>query len=316
MAVGKGKEDDLEGDVAYELLEVGFDASEKEITTAYRKASLKCHPDRNKDDPDAAEKFDRLTRAKDLLLDPARRALVDEQRKAKEELEKRYAQQDGKRRKLREDLEARETAASGGKSPAAAAAAKESAEEARKRYVQADFAARLKAKNAEIASRQSDLAAELSKARGDVEEARLQATWREGASVSLEVIKATLSEFNILSVEMDEGCAVIQVASREEAIRAVLECRARRQQMPFRVGMAKLPASQQAAAPEQPEKKVKKKQEKPAGAGGGAAFGKFEADILGDLAGLVAAQKKKKKKPAAPDDTAAGEQAPEAAAPA
>eukprot|EP00931_Biecheleriopsis_adriatica_P005376 TRINITY_DN10689_c0_g1_i1.p1 TRINITY_DN10689_c0_g1~~TRINITY_DN10689_c0_g1_i1.p1 ORF type:complete len:580 (+),score=194.40 TRINITY_DN10689_c0_g1_i1:66-1805(+) len=48
-------------------------ASISEVTTAYRKASLRVHPDRCPGDPSAAEKFARLTRARDLLLENARR---------------------------------------------------------------------------------------------------------------------------------------------------------------------------------------------------------------------------------------------------
>merc|ERR1740129_360233 len=102
MASGgqSSKDDDL-GDV-YELLGVSEEAGEKDIQGAFRKGSLKCHPDRNPDDPAAAEKFDRLTRAKELLLDAVRRAEYDRKRKAKRDLEERYAKEDETRRKLRE----------------------------------------------------------------------------------------------------------------------------------------------------------------------------------------------------------------------
>ncbi|KAA1084075.1 hypothetical protein PGT21_016493 [Puccinia graminis f. sp. tritici] len=41
-----------------------------QITSAYRKASLKVHPDRNPDDPLASEKFQALKTAFEILLDP------------------------------------------------------------------------------------------------------------------------------------------------------------------------------------------------------------------------------------------------------
>lgn len=41
----------------YNSLGVKPDASQDEVRKAYRKAALKHHPDKNKDDPGAAEKF-------------------------------------------------------------------------------------------------------------------------------------------------------------------------------------------------------------------------------------------------------------------
>lgn len=58
----------------YELLGVGPDATEQEIKNAYRRQALKTHPDKIPNDPDAKEKFQRLGRAKDTLLDPYSRS--------------------------------------------------------------------------------------------------------------------------------------------------------------------------------------------------------------------------------------------------
>jgi DnaJ family protein B protein 4 len=41
----------------YDALGIKPDASQDEIKKAYRKAALKYHPDKNQDDPKAAEKF-------------------------------------------------------------------------------------------------------------------------------------------------------------------------------------------------------------------------------------------------------------------
>jgi len=41
----------------YDALSIKPDASQDEIKKAYRKAALKYHPDKNKDNQEAAEKF-------------------------------------------------------------------------------------------------------------------------------------------------------------------------------------------------------------------------------------------------------------------
>jgi len=92
----------------YKILGVSPDVTEKQIEKAYRKASLKCHPDRNKDDKDAAQKFDRLTRAKEFLLKPAKRGLYDEKRKKEEARLKRFKEHNVKTQAMRLDLERRE----------------------------------------------------------------------------------------------------------------------------------------------------------------------------------------------------------------
>ena len=61
----------------YEVLEVDRKASEAEIKKAYRKLAVKYHPDRNTEDPQAAEKFREATEAYDVLKDPQKRAQYD-----------------------------------------------------------------------------------------------------------------------------------------------------------------------------------------------------------------------------------------------
>ncbi|MFD1106572.1 DnaJ C-terminal domain-containing protein [Sphingobium olei] len=61
----------------YSTLGVARGASEAEIKSAYRKLAKELHPDRNKDNPKAAEKFSAVTNAYDLLSDKDKRARFD-----------------------------------------------------------------------------------------------------------------------------------------------------------------------------------------------------------------------------------------------
>ncbi len=61
----------------YTTLGVARTASEKEIKSAYRKLAKQLHPDRNTDNPKAAERFSQATNAYDLLSDSDKRAQFD-----------------------------------------------------------------------------------------------------------------------------------------------------------------------------------------------------------------------------------------------
>lgn len=61
----------------YELLGIDRKAGEAEIKKAYRKLAVKFHPDRNTEDPQAAEKFREATEAYDVLKDPQKRDQYD-----------------------------------------------------------------------------------------------------------------------------------------------------------------------------------------------------------------------------------------------
>jgi len=54
---------------ACRILEVAEDVSKKELKKAYRRASLKYHPDHNQDDPDANKKFALIKCAYELLAE-------------------------------------------------------------------------------------------------------------------------------------------------------------------------------------------------------------------------------------------------------
>ena len=61
----------------YTTLGVARTADEKAIKSAYRKLAKELHPDRNKDNPKAAERFSQVTNAYDLLSDKTKRAQFD-----------------------------------------------------------------------------------------------------------------------------------------------------------------------------------------------------------------------------------------------
>lgn len=92
----------------YEILGVQIDADENTIRKAYRKKALECHPDKNPDNPRAAELFHELSKALEILTDKAARTAYDNVWKAKKAAELRNKQLDSKRQKLKADLEKRE----------------------------------------------------------------------------------------------------------------------------------------------------------------------------------------------------------------
>jgi DnaJ-class molecular chaperone len=61
----------------YQQLGIKRGASEADIKKAYRSLAKQLHPDRNKDNPKAAERFSKVTQAYDILSDKDRRAKYD-----------------------------------------------------------------------------------------------------------------------------------------------------------------------------------------------------------------------------------------------
>jgi len=61
----------------YEVLGVDDEATDRQIKKAYRKLSVKYHPDKNKGSEEAKEKFNEITKAYGILSDGDKKALFD-----------------------------------------------------------------------------------------------------------------------------------------------------------------------------------------------------------------------------------------------
>jgi len=65
------------GDSLYLVLGIAKTATSDDIKKAYRKLALKCHPDKNPDNPEAAEKFKEINHANSILSDSTKRNIYD-----------------------------------------------------------------------------------------------------------------------------------------------------------------------------------------------------------------------------------------------
>ncbi|GMK59262.1 hypothetical protein CspeluHIS016_0702770 [Cutaneotrichosporon spelunceum] len=150
MAILTEEERDID---PYDVLDITTDAGEKEIRKAYRKLSLRCHPDKNPG-PEAAAMFHTISLALAILTTPEKRQFIDGKLAQSRAQAARRAEMDSKRKAKVEDLLRREEDAKRARKDAAdarKAAAKEEAvrdegrrmvEERRKRQEAAAAAAR------------------------------------------------------------------------------------------------------------------------------------------------------------------------------
>jgi len=92
----------------YELFNVDETCSTQELTTAFRKKALTCHPDKYPDDKEKIEQFLLIKKALELLTDKQARQAYDACRKQKKLQQERLSQMDDKRKKFKEDLERNE----------------------------------------------------------------------------------------------------------------------------------------------------------------------------------------------------------------
>lgn len=98
----------------YGLLDISPAAAEPEIRRAYRRTALKYHPDKiTNPTPVDIDKFHLLQIAYDVLCDPSVRQLYDNAREARLRKERERDMMGAAKRKMREDLEARERAGAG-----------------------------------------------------------------------------------------------------------------------------------------------------------------------------------------------------------
>ncbi|RHZ60305.1 hypothetical protein Glove_355g84 [Diversispora epigaea] len=90
----------------YELLDVTYNDTREVIDKAYRRAAIRFHPDKNRDNTlEATNKFLLVSKAYQTLIDPKKKLEYDTLHKARIAAKKRYEALDTKRKAMKEELE-------------------------------------------------------------------------------------------------------------------------------------------------------------------------------------------------------------------
>lgn len=221
----------------YKILAVDDDATDSDIRKAYKKRALKCHPDKNPNNPEAAAEFVQLTEAIEVLLDTAARKAYDNFLKAKKATEIRHRQLESKRKRLKEELEARESAAV--QNAAREKHIKEQQTKDAAKQLEQEIE-RLRKEGSRLVAEeqeklQQQLREEASQLYCDADNGvRLRVKWRStkndvtngGYSAdSLHRIFEKYGEITALLVSRKKnGSAIIEFSTHEDAVRAVHEC--------------------------------------------------------------------------------------------
>ncbi|CEL99469.1 unnamed protein product [Vitrella brassicaformis CCMP3155] len=227
-------------------------ATDKTIQSAYKKKALACHPDKNPDDPDAADKFQRLQKTLEFLLDPVKRAKYDRHLKAQIEQRKRYEKQGKEKRKLREDLEARESAASGSRHDHHRDHSVGSPEHEVKRLRKENIA-RMTQHRADASATPSRRPEQSRSSTGgfvsaDLSACRLRISWSEDSSLSgqseakiRDVLMNALAAYSVASLVVlpASRTATATLSSRESAVSCALYLSQHKKNYPFRVKLDK-----------------------------------------------------------------------------